>query len=102
MKTAFAVAVLALGGLSTTAALASPQLAASNACIACHAVDTKLLGPSYKDVAEKYRGDDGAAEYLYGKIKQGGSGVWGQIPMPPHGHVSDEDVTALVSWILEM
>jgi cytochrome c len=70
------------------------------ACIACHATTTKLVGPAYKDVAVKYAKDKGAAATLAGKVKQGGVGVWGQIPMPPNATVPDADLQAMVKWIL--
>lgn len=70
-------------------------------CSACHAIDKKLVGPSYKEIAAKYKGEAGAQANLEKKVKDGGSGVWGAIPMPPHkGRVSDEELTALVSWVL--
>ena len=81
-------------------AMANEQLAKKHACFACHAVDKKLVGPSYKDVAAKYRGDKGAEAKLVEKVKKGGTGVWGQVPMPPNGAVPDADVHALVKWIL--
>lgn len=91
----------ALGlALAATPALASLELAQKNACTACHAVDKKLVGPAYKDVANKYRGDKAAQAKLEDKVKKGGVGVWGQVPMPPNTQVSDGDVKALVSWIL--
>lgn len=71
-------------------------------CAACHAVDKKLVGPSYIDVANKYRNDKGAAANLAKKVKAGGSGVWGQIPMPPNAAVSDADIKDLVEWILTL
>ena len=71
-------------------------------CAACHAVDKKLLGPSYQDVAAKYRGDKDALSKLTQKVKAGGSGVWGAVPMPPNAQVSDADISALVSWILTL
>jgi len=69
-------------------------------CTACHAVDKKLIGPAYKDVAAKYKGDAGAAAKLVEKVKKGGSGVWGAVPMPPNPAVPDADVKALVDWVL--
>jgi cytochrome c len=66
--------------------------------MACHAVDKKLVGPSYQDVAKKYKPADEAK--LVAKVKAGGSGVWGTIPMPPNAAVKDEDVKTLVKWIL--
>ena len=94
-------ATLALG-LHAPAALADAQLAASKACMACHAVDMKLVGPSFKDVAAKYSGQDGAKDQLIAKLKAGGGGAWGNIPMPSQAHVSDDDLSTLVDWILAM
>jgi cytochrome c len=81
-------------------AQASEELAKKHACFACHAVDKKLVGPSYKDVAAKYRGDGGAEAKLVDKVKKGSQGTWGQVPMPPNASVPDADVRALVKWIL--
>ena len=75
---------------------------AKDGCSACHAVDKKILGPAYQDVAAKYKGDTGALAKLTQKVKTGGSGVWGQVPMPPNSQVPDDDVKALVSWILTL
>ena len=93
------LAAAAAASVSLPAA-ASDELAKKHACFACHATDKKLVGPSYKDVAAKYRGDKGAAASLFDKVKKGGQGVWGQVPMPPNGHVPDADIKALVKWIL--
>src|SRR5918992_1631771 len=81
-------------------AQASEGLAQKHACFACHATDKKLVGPSYKDVAAKYRGDGGAEAKLADKVKKGSQGTWGQVPMPPNAAVPDGDVRALVKWIL--
>ena len=81
-------------------AVADQALLSKNACMACHAVDRKLVGPSYRDVAKKYQGDTQAVDKLAAKVKKGGSGVWGPIPMPPHAHVSDADIRLMVKWIL--
>jgi cytochrome c len=91
---------IALFGVST--AYASEELAQSSNCLACHNVDQKLVGPSFKEIAGKYSGDAAAVETLVDKIKNGGGGVWGQIPMPPNPGVSDEDAKALVEWVLSM
>ena len=97
--------ILALGAVAVVASLgakpavASPELAKKHNCLACHAVDKKLVGPSYKDVASKYASDKGAAAKLSDKVKKGGVGVWGQVPMPPNPAVPDGDVKALVGWI---
>jgi cytochrome c5 len=71
-------------------------------CSACHAVDKKIVGPAYQDVAAKYKGDKDAPAKLAQKVKAGGTGAWGQIPMPPNAAVPDEDVKALVNWILTL
>ena len=69
-------------------------------CLACHQMDAKMVGPSYKDVAKKYKGDAGAAAKLATKIQKGGAGAWGQIPMPPHPNVNDAEAQTLAKWIL--
>ena len=71
-------------------------------CAGCHAVDKPLVGPAYSQVAAKYRGDTTAAAKLEQKVKAGGSGVWGAVPMPPNAAVPDPDIKALVSWILTL
>ena len=81
-------------------ASAQEELAKKHACFACHAVDKKLVGPAYKDVAAKYRNDKQAEAKLVEKVKKGGTGVWGQVPMPPNAAVPDADIHALVKWIL--
>ena len=83
-------------------AFAQEALAKKYNCLACHSVDKKVIGPAYKDVAAKYKGDKGAEAKLVAKIKNGGSGVWGQIPMPPNPAVPDGDVKALVKWVLSL
>lgn len=97
-------AVLAALGLVAVAspALADEALAKKYACTACHAIDKKLVGPSYKDVAAKYKGDAKAEEKLAVKVKKGGSGVFGPVPMPPNPNVPDADVAKLVKWVLSL
>ena len=94
--------IVAALGLAFTAApaLASMELATKSACTACHAVDKKLVGPSYKDVAKKYAGNAKAEAMLFDKVKKGGVGTWGQVPMPPNPNVKDADVQTLVKWVL--
>lgn len=86
--------------LAAVPAVASEELAKKDGCFACHAVDKKLVGPSYKDVAAKYRSDKGAEAKLFDKVKKGGTGAWGTVPMPPNGHVPDAEIKTLVKWIL--
>lgn len=74
----------------------------SYACLGCHQVDAKMIGPGYKEVAAKYKGDAAATAMLIEKIKNGGAGTWGEMPMPPNATVSDEDAKALVGWILSL
>ncbi|WP_174873001.1 c-type cytochrome [Vogesella oryzae] len=81
---------------------ASLQLAQKYNCTACHAVEQKVVGPAYKDVAKKYAGDKGAEARLFAKVKAGGAGVWGNIPMPPNPQVSDADLKVLVKWVLSL
>ena len=83
-------------------AVASEELATKSGCLACHKVDVKVLGPSFKEVAAKYKGDKKAEAMLIDKVKKGGMGVWGPIPMPPNASVKDDDVKALVKWILAL
>ena len=92
--------VVILGLLAACPVMASDELAKKHACFACHTVDKMVVGPSYKDVAAKYRGDKEAAKKLAVKVKNGSQGVWGTIPMPPNSAVPDADINALVKWIL--
>lgn len=85
---------------ATAPALADQALATSKNCMACHAMEKKLVGPSYKDVAKKYAGQKDAADKLATKIMKGGSGVWGAIPMPANPQVNDADAKKLAAWIL--
>ena len=90
---------LALAAAAALPAYAQEELAKKHNCLACHAVDKKLVGPSYKEVAAKYRNDPAAEAKLFEKVKKGGQGVWGQVPMPPNAQVPDADIKALVKWI---
>jgi cytochrome c len=80
--------------------LADQALATAKNCMACHALDKKLVGPSYKDVAAKYAGDKTAADKLATKIQKGGAGVWGPVPMPANPQVSDAEAKKLAAWVL--
>lgn len=84
--------------MASAPALAGKDLAAKSGCLTCHAVDKKVIGPAFKDIANKYKASDEAM--LIAKVKAGGKGVWGPIPMPPNVAVKDEDIKALVNWIL--
>lgn len=99
-----AIAAGAFAAALAAPALADDQLALAqkSGCTACHSVDKKIVGPAYKDVAAKYRGDKSAEAKLITKVEKGGSGVWGQIPMPPNPQVKPEDVKKLVEWVLSL
>jgi cytochrome c len=97
----FVIAALA-AALAGGNAIANMELAQKSGCTSCHALDKKVVGPSYKDVAAKYKGNKDAEALLAEKVKKGGSGTWGPVPMPPNAAVKDDDVKALVKWILAM
>ena len=94
------VLVVAVGTLLALPAVADPALASAKNCMACHAVDRKLVGPAFKEVAKKYAADKGAAETLATKIQKGGSGAWGAVPMPANPQVTDADAKKLADWVL--
>src|SRR5512147_1114411 len=93
-----ALGLLTVGG----PAFANADLAKQKNCLACHAVDKKLVGPSYKDVAAKYKSDKNAAATLAKKIREGGVGVWGQIPMPANPQVNEQEAQTLAKWVLSL
>ena len=92
--------IAALAAVVAAPAFANADLAQKKSCLACHATDKKLVGPSYQEVAAKYKGDAGAEAKLVAKVKNGGSGAWGQVPMPPNATVPEADIKALVKWVL--
>ncbi|MES9944594.1 MAG: c-type cytochrome [Candidatus Thiodiazotropha sp.] len=101
MLLAASTTVVSLGAVAT--ASADPvALATQRGCMACHQVETKVVGPAYKEVAAKYKGQEDAVEMLSAKVKAGGSGVWGPVPMPPNAHVSDEDIKVIVEWVMTL
>lgn len=100
--TKLGLAAALLATLAAGPALASEDLAKKHACTACHGIDKKLVGPAYKDVANKYRGDAKAEANLVEKVKKGSQGVWGPVPMPPNANVSDADARTLVKWVLSL
>jgi cytochrome c len=98
---ALLVAVAAASTLLMAGTASADQaLAQKSGCLACHSIDKKVLGPAYKDVAAKYKGDKTAEAKLIAKVKAGGSGVWGPMPMPANAQVKDEDIKTLVKWVL--
>ena len=104
---ALLIGLLAGMAMASANALADAQageaLAKKDGCFVCHTVDKKLIGPPYKEVAAKYKGDKSAEAKLIEKVKKGGSGVWGQIPMPPNSpQVKDEDIKTIVQWVLSL
>lgn len=93
--------MLALSGLAVAgSAHASPELAKSKNCLACHASATKLAGPAFRAIAAKYGADQDAERTLAHKVRHGSAGVWGPMAMPPHPQVNEEDARTLVKWIL--
>lgn len=101
------IGLLVAGGLLFAAGAhaesANEALMKKSACTACHQVDKKLVGPAFKEIAAKYKGDKTAEAKLIEKVKKGGLGVWGQVPMPPNSpQVKDEDIKTLVKWALSM
>ena len=86
-----------------TAVAAAPEpkdLAKKHACLACHGINAKVVGPGLTDIAKKYQGNSKAVETLTGRVKEGATGVWGSVPMPAQAHVPDAEITAMVQWIL--
>lgn len=100
MKSVVVAAAAVVGLMVAGHASANQALAQKNACLSCHAVDKKLVGPSYQDVAKKYAGQKDAVATLVKNIKAGGSGKWGPVPMPAQTALSDADAKTLATWIL--
>ena len=104
MKSVLISALMASAVRASVPAMAADSaglaLAKKSNCMACHQLDKKLVGPSYQDVAKKYAGDKTAEAKLVEKVKKGGSGVWGPVPMAPNPQVSDADLKTLVTWVL--
>ena len=94
--------MISLVGAVAAPAFANPELAQKKNCMACHAIDKKLVGPAYKDVADKYAGQKDAADKLALKILKGGTGVWGAIPMPANPQVSEAEAKQLAQWVLSL
>lgn len=100
MKRSMITIALALSAAAP--AMADQALATSKNCMACHAVEKKLVGPAFKDVASKYAGQSDAVNKLAAKIIKGGSGVWGPVPMPANNQVNDADAKKLAAWVLTL
>ena len=99
MKAVYVAMMAAAGIVMAGQAQADEALAKAKNCMSCHAIDKKLVGPSYKDVAAKYKGDAKAPAMLAAKVKAGGKGTWGQIPMPPN-NVTEDEAKKLAAWVL--
>jgi cytochrome c len=99
MKAVYVAMMATAGIVMAGQAQADEALAKSKNCMSCHAIDKKLVGPAYKDVAAKYKGDAKAPAMLAAKIKAGGKGTWGEIPMPPN-NVTPEEASKLAAWVL--
>jgi cytochrome c len=93
-------AAMALPGAAAASEPAGYAIAKQHACLGCHTVDRKLVGPAFRDIAAKYKGDAAAQGRLEKKVKDGGAGVWGVIPMPSHPRMSDGDIRTVVAWVL--
>lgn len=100
MKFAPLILSVAAGAVFALPAQASEELAKKYMCLTCHQVDKKLVGPAFKEIAAKYASDKAAEGKMVDKVKKGGAGVWGQIPMPPNDKVPEADLKAVVKWVL--
>ena len=96
------IAAFTTGVVVTTPSMADMAMATAKNCTSCHAVEKKVLGPSYKEVAAKYAGQADAVDKLAGKIMKGGAGAWGPVPMPANAQVSADEAKKLVTWILTL
>jgi len=98
------IVIAAAAALALTAGVASADqaLAQKSACMSCHQLAKKVVGPALNDIAKKYKGDAKAADHLVTVIKKGGKGVWGPVPMPPHPQVSDDNAKKLADWVLSL
>ncbi len=92
--------IVATAAMAAAPAFANPELAQKKNCMACHALDKKVVGPAYKDVAAKYAGQKDAADKLAQKVIKGGAGAWGPVPMPANPQVTEAEAKQLVQWIL--
>ncbi|MBX3631700.1 c-type cytochrome [uncultured Comamonas sp.] len=93
---------LAITAVVSTPAMADEALAKSKNCMACHAIDKKVVGPAYKDVAKKFAGQKDAVDVLSNAILKGSKGVWGPVPMPPNAQVSEAEAKTLATWVMSL
>lgn len=99
-KSSLAAASICMLAIATPPVLADMEIANQSGCMACHQIDGQAIGPSYKDVAARYRGDTGAVDKLTAKVRDGGVGNWGDMPMPPNAWVGEDNIRMLVKWVL--
>jgi len=102
MNRVFAALAMLGFAIFSTSAMANMELAKQKNCLACHSVEKKIVGPAYKDVAKKYENDKEALNRLAKKVREGGVGVWGQIPMPANPQVNEAESLTLVKWVLSL
>lgn len=103
MKRTHLASLVVLAGVTLAApAFADQAMATAKNCMACHAIDKKVVGPAYKDVAKKYAGDAKAVDMLAAKIMKGGAGVWGPVPMPANAQVNAAEAKSLATWVLSL
>ena len=102
MKAVYVAMMAAAGIVMAGHVQADEALAKAKNCMSCHAIDKKLVGPAYKDVAKKYAADAKAVDLLAAKIQKGGSGVWGAVPMPPNANVNADEAKKLATWVMSM
>jgi cytochrome c len=100
MKRALMIFAAAATSAMTMPAMATEALARANACMACHAIDRKMVGPSFRDISARYAGNADAVARMVTKIQRGGSGSWGAVPMPANPRISDADARTLAAWSL--
>lgn len=100
IKTALCTASVLLGILSITPAVANPQIAKANKCFECHSIDKRIIGPTIREIADKYKGQAGAESRLAEKVRKGSVGVWGTTPMQAYPDMSQKDIDAVVQWML--
>lgn len=96
--------VVVIGLLFSLSASANEQLMSKAGCVGCHRIDQKVNGPSFKAIAARYKGQAGAEETLFAKVREGGEGVWGDLPMVPNSpeKISDADLKGMIAWILTL